>query len=144
MPEPRVEPESHVTLHYRLAVADGATLVSTFGGPPATFHLGHGQLAEPFERCLAGMQAGARRAFELAPEHAFGPRHEHLVMRAPLADIPAGVASDPGDVLELRSPEGHPLSARVVSRDGDSVLLDFNHPLAGRALVFEAEVVGIL
>jgi FKBP-type peptidyl-prolyl cis-trans isomerase 2 len=65
-------------------------------------------------------------------------------MRAPLADIPPGVSSLPGEVLELQSPEGHPLSARIVSRDADSVVLDFNHPLAGRALVFEAEVLGIL
>ena len=90
------------------------------------------------------MQPGARGAFELAPEAAFGPRHDHLVMRAPLADIPAGVSTLPGEVLELQSPQGNPLSARVVSRDESSVVLDFNHPLAGRALVFEAEVLGIL
>jgi FKBP-type peptidyl-prolyl cis-trans isomerase 2 len=65
-------------------------------------------------------------------------------MRAPLADIPPGVSTLPGEVLELQSPQGHPLSARIVSRDADSVVLDFNHPLAGRALVFEAEVLGIL
>jgi FKBP-type peptidyl-prolyl cis-trans isomerase SlpA len=144
MPETAVAPDSHVTLHYRLALADGTTLVTTFGGKPATFQLGQGQLAEPFERCLTGMRAGGRGAFELSPDLAFGPRHEHLVMRAPLADIPPGVSSLPGEVLELQSPEGHPLSARIVSRDADSVVLDFNHPLAGRALVFEAEVLGIL
>lgn len=144
MPEPAVRPDSHVTLHYRLALADGTTLVSTFGGPPATFQLGQGQLAEPFERCLEGMAFGARGAFELPPDAGFGPRHEHLVMRAPLADIPPGVSTLPGEVLELQSPEGHPLSARIVARDDDSVVLDFNHPLAGRALVFEAEVLGIL
>jgi FKBP-type peptidyl-prolyl cis-trans isomerase SlpA len=144
MPDTAVAPDSHVTLHYRLALAEGATLVSTFGGKPATFHLGQGQLAEPFERCLAGMEAGGRSTFELAPEQAFGPRHEHLIMRAPLADIPPGVSTLPGEVLELQSPAGHPLSARIVSRDADSVVLDFNHPLAGRSLVFEAEVLGIL
>jgi FKBP-type peptidyl-prolyl cis-trans isomerase SlpA len=144
MPEAGVAPDSHVTLHYRLALADGTTLVSTFGGKPATFQLGQGQLAEPFERCLAGMQPGARGAFELDGDKAFGPRHEHLVMRAPLADIPPEISTLPGEVLELQSPQGNPLSARVVSRDEESVVLDFNHPLAGRALVFEAEVLGIL
>lgn len=144
MPETTVGPASHVTLHYRLALADGATLVSTFGGRPATFQLGLGQLAEPFERCLAGMQTGTRGSFDLPPEAAFGPRHEHLVMRAPLSDVPPGVSTLPGEVLELQSPQGQPLSARVISRDADSLVLDFNHPLAGRALVFEAEVLGIL
>ena len=57
-----VAADSHVTLHYRLALADGTTLVSTFGGKPATFQLGQGQLAEPFERCLAGMRAATRSA----------------------------------------------------------------------------------
>jgi FKBP-type peptidyl-prolyl cis-trans isomerase SlpA len=144
MPEPAVALDSHVTLHYRLALADGTPLVTTFGGRPATFQLGQGQLAEPFERCLAGMTPGTRGTFELAADQAFGPRHEHLVMRAPLADIPPGVSAQPGEVLELQSPQGHPLSARIVARDADSVVLDFNHPLAGRALVFEAEVLGIL
>jgi FKBP-type peptidyl-prolyl cis-trans isomerase SlpA len=144
MPDNAVARDSHVTLHYRLALADGTTLVSTFGGKPASFQLGQGQLAEPFERCLAGMAAGAKGAFNLGADDAFGPRHEHLVMRAPLTDIPPGVSTLPGEVLELRSPQGNPLSARVVSRDEDSLVLDFNHPLAGRALVFEAEVLGIL
>jgi FKBP-type peptidyl-prolyl cis-trans isomerase SlpA len=144
MPEETVSGDSHVTLHYRLALADGTTLVSTFDGNPATFQLGQGQLAEPFERCLAGLRPGARSAFELPPEAAFGPRHEHLVMRAPLSDIPPGVSARPGEVLELQSPQGQPLSARIVGVDAGSVVLDFNHPLAGRALVFEAEVLGIL
>ena len=144
MPDSAVTADSHVTLHYRLGLADGTTLVSTFGGKPATFQLGQGQLAEPFERCLLGMAPGAKGAFDLAADDAFGPRHEHLVMRAPLTDIPPGVSTLPGEVMELRSPQGNPLSARVVSRDETSVVLDFNHPLAGRALVFEAEVLGIL
>lgn len=144
MPELAVAADSHVTLHYRLALADGTALVSTFGGKPATFQLGQGQIAEPFERCLAGMTPGMRETFHLGPDQAFGPRHEKLVMRAPLADIPPGVGTLPGEVLELNSPLGHPLSARIVARDADSVVLDFNHPLAGRALVFEAEVLGIL
>jgi FKBP-type peptidyl-prolyl cis-trans isomerase SlpA len=144
MPEASVGPRSHVTLHYRLGLADGTTLISTFGGKPATFQLGVGQLAEPLELCLAGLEAGQRASFDLPPERGFGPRLDHLVMRAPVSDIPAGVAAEPGAVLELAGPQGQPLSATVVSRDEASVLLDFNHPLAGRALVFEAEVLGIL
>lgn len=144
MPEAAVGPGSHVTLHYRLGLADGTTLVSTFDGKPATFQLGQGQLAEPFERCLTGMAADARARFDLAPDAAFGPRLEHLVMRAPLADVPPGVSTLPGEVLELQSPQGQPISARVVSRDDETLVLDFNHPLAGRVLVFEAEVLGIL
>ncbi len=143
MPE-TVAADSHVTLHYRLGLADGTTLVSTFGGKPATFQLGAGQLAEPLERCLTGLEPGRRASFALSPDAGFGPRLDHLVMRAPVADLPPGVPSGPGDVLELAGPHGQPLSATVVSRDGESVLLDFNHPLAGRDLVFEAEVLGIL
>ena len=75
MPENAVAPDSHVTLHYRLALGDGRTLVSTFGGKPATFQLGQGQLAEPFERCLVGMASGAKGAFDLGADDAFGPRH---------------------------------------------------------------------
>lgn len=139
----RIAPDSFVTLHYRLVLADGTEVVSTFGGHPATFQLGAGQLAPPIEELLVGLATGERRRFEL-PEDAFGMRRPELVQRARRTDVPADVPLVVGGAVELVGPEGQPLSARVVAFDAASVTLDFNHPLAGRPLVFEAEVVAVL
>jgi FKBP-type peptidyl-prolyl cis-trans isomerase SlpA len=138
-----IAPDSFVTLRYRLALADGTEVVSTFGGHPATFQLGAGQLAPPLEERLVGMATGERRRFDLQAD-AFGVRRPELVQRARRADLPADVPLVVGGAIDLFGPEGQPLSARVVAFDDASVTLDFNHPLAGRALVFEAEVVAVL
>jgi FKBP-type peptidyl-prolyl cis-trans isomerase SlpA len=140
---PRVAPDSFVTLRYRLAFADGTDVVSTFGGPPATFQLGAGQLAPPLEKRLVGLAAGERRLFDLSAD-AFGARQPELVQRARRSDVPPDVPLVVGAGIDLTGPEGQPISARVVALDDASVTLDFNHPLAGRPLVFEAEIVAVL
>lgn len=140
---PRVRAGSLVTLRYRLAFADGRELVSTLGGNPATFQLGAGELAPPLEERLIGLAAGERRVFELPPD-AFGARAPDLVRRARRSDVPADVPLAVGAVVDLVGPEGKPIAARVAAMDDLAVTLDFNHPLAGRALVFEAEVVAVL
>ena len=148
--DPAIGPTSYVTLHYRLALADGHDLVNTFDHRPATFQLGAGQLGEPLERCLQGLRAGERRTFDLAAD-AFGPRLPNLVRRVRRGDIPSSLNVTVGERLDLRRPNGQPFAATVVAvgSEGeggpdDDVTLDFNHPLAGRALVFEVAVIGVL
>ncbi len=68
-----VKPGSHVTLHYRLALPDGADIVSTFADKPATLLLGAGQLAPPLEEILLGLKIGHHSTFRLEPDQAFGP-----------------------------------------------------------------------
>jgi FKBP-type peptidyl-prolyl cis-trans isomerase SlpA len=134
---------SHVTLHYRLALAGGPDVVSTFGARPATFQLGAGQLAPPLEACLVGLAAGERTRRELDRD-TFGARRSELVQRVRRSDIPDDVPLAEGGTLELQSPDGLPITARVVALDATAVTLDFNHPLAGHALVFEAELIAVL
>lgn len=139
----RVTAGSLVTLRYRLSFADGQELVSTFGGNPATFQLGAGELAPPLEERLLGLAAGERRAFTL-PSDAFGARDGRLVRRARREEVPADVPLVLGGTVHLVGPAGRAVAARVAALDDVSVTLDFNHPLAGRALVFEAEVLAVL
>lgn len=141
--EERAAPGSHVTLHYRLALAGGPDVVSTFGARPATFQLGAGQLAPPLEACLVGLAPGERMCRELDAE-TFGARRNDLVQRVRRGDIPGDVTIAAGGTLELQSPEGLPITARVLAADDAAVTLDFNHPLAGHALVFEAEMIAVL
>lgn len=140
---------SFLTLHYRLAGPDGADVVNTFGARPATLSLGQGQLAPAVEALLFGLTAGRHETFELAPGAAFGERNPTLVQRVARTALRQGGADsagfEVGDVVQFTRPDGEPGFAGVVREcDDDSLLFDFNHPLAGRPVVFEVQLIGVL
>ncbi|MDR5833104.1 peptidylprolyl isomerase [Caballeronia sp. LZ034LL] len=144
----QVKPGSHVTLHYRLALADGADVVNTFSDKPATLLLGAGQLAEPLEEILLGLKVGHHSTFRLAPEQAFGPRNPELVQWVSLATLREnsmiGEHFSPGDLVEFNAPNGGRYAGVLKEVSETAALFDFNHPLAGQALVFEVKIIGIL
>ena len=147
LPRPVVTASAYLTLHYRLASQDGADIVSTFGESPATLQLGQGQLAPFLETCLIGLEEGAQRSFELAPEQAFGPRNPELfqrVSRATLAENADGDGYAIGDLIEFAAPNGGRFAGVLRELDEDGALFDFNHPLAGQPLRFEVRIIGIL
>jgi FKBP-type peptidyl-prolyl cis-trans isomerase SlpA len=140
---------SFLTLHYRLAGPDGADVVNTFDAKPATLSMGTGQLSPAIERHLVGMNEGERAAFDLPAGAAFGQRSPDLLQRVRLSFLQE--LGDPdadyavGDVVEFPTPDGQGRYAGVVRETGtDWVLFDFNHPLAGRAVRFEVQLLGVL
>ncbi|MCF8167625.1 MAG: FKBP-type peptidyl-prolyl cis-trans isomerase [Rhodoferax sp.] len=145
----RVQPASFLTLHYRLSGPAG-DVINTFGGKPATLSLGTGELSPAVEQCLFGLEEGAHRSFDLPPGTAFGERNP--AMQQWLARKVLQQMGDPtetyrvGDAVQFPTPDGHGKFAGVVvqlAEDG-AVLFDFNHPLAGQAVTFEVQVIGIL
>ena len=141
---PVVQPGSYLTLRYRIALPDGTEAVSTFGMGPATLALGTGQLAEPLESCLIGMRAGTREVFTLEPEAAFGLRNPELIQRISRAALPREIDEEPGAQVAFTDASGARFAGRLIEKDGTHAVFDFNHPLAGNTVVFEAEIVGIL
>ena len=144
-----VDTGSFLTLHYRLAGPDGTDVINTFGAGPATLSLGAGQLAPAMEELLLGMAAGRRETFQLEAGAAFGARKPELVQRVArslLAQLgPEDSAFEIGDVVQFPRPDGEPGFAGVVRETADDWLLfDFNHPLAGEAVRFEVQVLGVL
>ncbi|HEY6087411.1 MAG TPA: FKBP-type peptidyl-prolyl cis-trans isomerase [Burkholderiaceae bacterium] len=140
---------SFLTLHYRLAGPDGAAVVDTFDGPPATLSLGQGELAPAMEALLVGLPEGARQSFELAAGAAFGQRNAEMLQRVKLALLHE--LGDPdasyvvGDVVQFPTPDGQGTYAGVVREDGgDWLLIDFNHPLAGQPVRLDVHVIGVL
>jgi FKBP-type peptidyl-prolyl cis-trans isomerase SlpA len=136
-------------LHYRLAGPDGADVVTTFQDKPATLSLGAGQLSPAIEARLIGLQEGQRASFELPAGAAFGERNAEMVQRvrrsvlAEHGDPQADYAI--GDVVEFPTPDGSGRYAGVVRELGvDWLLFDFNHPLAGAAVTFEVQVIGVM
>ena len=144
-----IQPGAFLTLHYRLAGPDGADVVTTFNDKPATLTLGAGQLAPAFEARLIGLAEGARQAFTLPEGEAFGPRNPDMVQRLKRQVLQE--LGDPeaeyhvGDVVEFPTPDNSGRFAGVVRAVGDGwVEFDFNHPLAGKAVTFEVQVIGVL
>ncbi|VWC25262.1 peptidyl-prolyl cis-trans isomerase [Burkholderia lata] len=143
-----VKPGSHVTLHYRLALADGADIVNTFTDKPATLLLGAGQLAPSLEQILLGLRVGDHSTFQLAPEQGFGPRNPDMLQRVTLSTLREnGMVGDdftPGELIEFNAPDGGRYAGVLKEVSETSALFDFNHPLAGQALTFEVKIIGIL
>jgi FKBP-type peptidyl-prolyl cis-trans isomerase SlpA len=147
---PHVQPGSYLTLHYRLTDADGETLMDTFYDKPATLTLGTGQLAPGIEAHLVGLEQGAHTQIALAPGEAFGPRNPDLVQRVSRKLL--ATEGDPmeeygvGDIVQFAAPtqQGSSYAGVVKEVHDDYVLFDFNHPLAGQALRFEVQLIGVL
>jgi FKBP-type peptidyl-prolyl cis-trans isomerase SlpA len=145
---PVVTEAAYLTLHYRLASADGADIVTTFHENPATLQLGTGQLAPFLEACLIGLPEGTHRTFDLQPENAFGPRNPELLQRVSRATLDEnsdrGEDYVIGDLVEFAAPGGGRFAGVLRALDAESALFDFNHPLAGQSVKFEVKIIGIL
>jgi FKBP-type peptidyl-prolyl cis-trans isomerase SlpA len=151
-PAPTVQADSFLTLHYRLGGPAG-DVINTFEGKPATLTLGTGVLSEPLEQRLIGLTEGAHATFEFPAGEAFGARNPDMMQwlaRKVLAQM-----GDPaeqyavGDVLQFPTPDGKGQFAGVVRQlrtdaRGEAVQFDFNHPLAGEAVRFEVQLLGVL
>ena len=137
---------SHLTLHYciRLADAPHTEVLSTYGGHPATLVLGSGELAPGFERCLLGLSVGGPQAFQLDADAAFGAWRDDLLQQLPRAAFPETADVAAGQVLEFTAPDGGRYAGVIKQFDGAQALVDFNHPLAGKPVQFEATILAIL
>jgi FKBP-type peptidyl-prolyl cis-trans isomerase SlpA len=144
-----VEAGSFLTLHYRLSGPAG-DVINTFGGSPATLTLGTGELSPAVEACLIGMEEGTRSTFELPAGAAFGERNpamQQWLSRKELNSL--GEPSEryaAGEVVQFPTPDGKGQFAGVVLQvaEGQGVQFDFNHPLAGKPVTFEVQLIGIL
>lgn len=142
--QPVVQSGSYLTLRYCVSLPDGTQAVNTFGMNPATLMLGSGQLAEPLEKCLIGMCAGERTACTLEPEAAFGLRNPELIQRIARSALPRPVDEAPGSSISFTDASGAQFAGTLIEQDATHAVFDFNHPLAGHTVVFEAEIIGIM
>jgi FKBP-type peptidyl-prolyl cis-trans isomerase SlpA len=138
-----IQPDSLVTLHYRITLDNGQPLISTFEGTPATLQLGNGELLPSLEKLLTGLHSGSEQAFELAAEQAFGAWRPELVERVQRRHMPEENI-EAMSIMEFTAPDGSRYSGLVREIDDESALIDFNHPLAGKSIRFEVRVVGIM
>jgi FKBP-type peptidyl-prolyl cis-trans isomerase SlpA len=143
-----VTESAYLTLHYRLATADGTDIVTTFAGNPATLMLGQGQLAPFLEACLLGLPEGTHKSFQLAPSQAFGERTPELIQPVSLATLEEnsvpGADYQPGDLVDFAAPKGGRFAGVLRELRENDAIFDFNHPLAGQTLQFEVKLISVL
>ncbi len=132
-----------VTLHFTVKLADQTILDSTRQKKPATLQVGDGNLLPGFEAVIQGLTAGAKEVFKLKPEQGFGmrnPNNEQLVARD---QFPENMELKEGLVVSFADASQSELPGVVSGFEGDMVIIDFNHPLAGKDIIFEVEIIKV-
>ena len=144
MSEQQIGPGKQVTLHFALKLAEeGATVDSTFDKDPVRLIVGDGNLPEGFEKPLHGLTAGAKQTFAIDPENGFGQHNPSNVQKMPRSQFAADMELEPGLMLSFADKANGELPGVVVEFDDQQVTVDFNHPLAGRTLSFEVEILSV-
>ncbi|MBQ24297.1 peptidylprolyl isomerase [Alcanivorax sp.] len=139
----RAGPETRITLHFAVRLMDGTDLDSTFDGEPASFVWGDESLLPGFENAIRGLKAGDRRSVFLEAAKAFGEYNEQNVQHFTRDTFAEHDSLEPGMVLSFADAAGAELPGVISKADDEWVMVDFNHPLAGRDLTFEVEIIGI-
>lgn len=138
----RIGQESRVTLHFALKLEDGNVVDSTFDKQPASFKVGDGNLLPGFEQALFGLKAGDKRTLSILPEQGFGqpnPQNVQIMPRDQFQDMELAE----GLLVIFNDAAKTELPGVVKAFDEQQVTVDFNHPLAGKTLAFEVEIIDV-
>lgn len=131
---------TRVHLNFSLSLEDGHEIDSNFGSDTVSFAVGDGSLLPGFERRIFGMQPGERQLFTVQPEDAFGQPNENNVQRVNREHFDEDMDLEPGLLCSFADATGGELPGMVVSFDEREVTVDFNHPLAGRTILFDVHI----
>lgn len=129
-----------ITLHFALRLPDGGEVDSTFDGKPGTFCFGDGTLPEGFERRIQGMRVGEHKVFDVPPEDAFGQPNPNNVQTFPRSSFGDAQDLEVGMMFSFADASQSELTGVVQSISDEEVVVDFNHPLAGKTLSFEVKI----
>ncbi|CAD5109038.1 FKBP-type peptidyl-prolyl cis-trans isomerase [Zestomonas carbonaria] len=142
MTELRIGPDREVTLHFALKLDSGDVVDSTFDKQPATFKVGDGSLLPGFEAVLFGLKAGDKRTLQVEPENGFGQPNPQNVQVMPRSQFQDMELSE-GLLVIFNDAANAELPGIVKAFDDAQVTIDFNHPLAGKTLSFEVEIIEV-
>ena len=134
---------SRVKVHYTGKLDDGTVFDSSVGGQPLEFTVGEKRMIPGFEQGVVGMEHGQTRTIIIAADQAYGVHRPEGVFEVDRSEIPASIPLAEGMQLQATSADGKPAQMTVVALSEDKVKLDANHPLAGKDLTFEIELVEI-
>jgi FKBP-type peptidyl-prolyl cis-trans isomerase 2 len=133
-----------VQVHYTGTLADGTVFDSSAGRDPLEFTIGSGQLIPGFDEAVKGMKVGEKKTVTIPAEEAYGLRFDDMTAEIPLDKMPSGQTPEVGQRLLALQPDGRQAIVTIISISDNVVVVDTNHPLAGKDLTFEIELVKIL
>lgn len=132
-----------VQVHYTGRLNDGTVFDSSVGSDPLEFKVGSGQLIPGFENAVTGMNVGDKTTALIPSDQAYGPHRAEGLIEVPRDRIPADIKLEIGQQLQMQSQDGRPVPVRVTAIEEASITVDANHPLAGKDLTFEIELVSV-
>ena len=139
----KIDMHSLLLMHYSIGLTNGTEIESSFDDEPVEVGMGSGLLTEGMELALYGLETGDRQTLTLTPEQGFGLRDEDNIHMMPLSDFPDELEPESGLVFEFETPGGGEILGTVLSVKDDRAEVDFNHPLAGREIEFEVEIIDV-
>jgi FKBP-type peptidyl-prolyl cis-trans isomerase 2 len=131
-----------VKVDYTLEV-DGKVMDSSKGRGPLEFKTGSGQMIPGFEKGVMGMKVGEKKSFKVGPEEGYGSENPQSIQEIPKNQLPPEIKPEAGMTLYAQAPDGRQVPVRVMEVKDDVVVMNFNHPLAGKTLNFDVEVLEI-
>ena len=132
-----------VSIHYTGRLEDGTVFDSSEGREPLQFTLGAGQVIPGFENAVLGLETGQSSTTTIPPEDGYGPRRANLIVKMSRSELPGGVQPEVGQHFHLSTPDGTPVPVIVTAVGPETVTFDANHPLAGKTLIFDIELVSV-
>jgi FKBP-type peptidyl-prolyl cis-trans isomerase SlpA len=140
---PTISPGSQVLMHFCLSLIDGTEVSSSLDGDAETFTMGDGSL-EPLLECrLYGLKAGDKQSFTLSPAESYGFPDENKIHRLNKDSFPSHIELAENKIISFNLPNGDETMGMIQQVDKDSVIIDFNHPLAGRDITFQVEIIEV-
>lgn len=139
--EAKVRKGDTISVHYVGRFEDGSIFDSSLNRGPLVFTVGAGQIIKGFDDAVVGMVKGEKKSISIGPDDAYGQRSEDLVFDFPLDNVPEGMDLEVGMMLQLRDDQGNPVPAVVAALTDTCVTMDCNHPLAGKTLTFDIQIV---
>ena len=139
----QVTVNSTVKVHYTGKLADGEVFDTSDGKEPIEFTLGQGQLIPGFEKGLIDMKLNEKKTINMTKDDAYGEVNETLIQEVKKTDLPQDMEPKVGMGLVSKSPDGQEINLMVVEVKEETIVIDGNHPLAGRDLIFDLEVLEI-
>lgn len=137
------EKGSKITIHYKGTLEDGTVFDQSSKEAPLSFTIGSGEIIEGLDSEVIGLTKGDKKTINVPADKAYGPRHEEMIGEVPKENFPEDLAYEIGDSLVVQTQEGQDVQVKVMEIKEEAVILDGNHELAGKDLIFEIEVLEV-
>lgn len=139
----QAQPGNTVKVHYTGKLDDGKVFDTSANRNPIEFTIGEGRVIPGFENGVVGMNIGEAKTITIPAEQAYGPHRDDMVIAVEKTHLPPDLEAEVGDQLQMRQADGQPVVVTVADIDDESITLDANHPLAGKDLTFDVELVEV-